>query len=154
MNANHFLNLSSLPEIKTTGWVYLTVPHLACSLEEEVFVLPSSVNTDKAIWLNALFSFLWVRFFSFSSQQKEKKCTNIRLWDEFSTTFDVLVGAVPLLTCLGFAPRSESFAKGPMVQVCSISSLSGLAHTCVVRTQIRSHNGEENCWKHGWNPLE
>ena len=30
-------------------------------------------------------------------------------------------------TCLGFAPRSESFAIEPLVQVCSISSLSGLA---------------------------
>ena len=29
--------------------------------------------------------------------------------------------------CLGFAPRSESFAIEPSVQVCSISSLSGLA---------------------------
>ncbi|MBQ7126849.1 hypothetical protein IJO12_07170, partial [bacterium] len=29
-------------------------------------------------------------------------------------------------TCLGFAPRSESFAIEPSVQVCSISSLSGL----------------------------
>ena len=28
--------------------------------------------------------------------------------------------------CLGFAPRSESFAIEPSVQVCSISSLSGL----------------------------
>ena len=28
--------------------------------------------------------------------------------------------------CLGFAPRSESFAIEPLVQVCSISSLSGL----------------------------
>ena len=28
--------------------------------------------------------------------------------------------------CLGFAPRSESFAIEPTVQVCSISSLSGL----------------------------
>ena len=27
--------------------------------------------------------------------------------------------------CLGFAPRSESFAIEPSVQVCSISSLSG-----------------------------
>ena len=29
--------------------------------------------------------------------------------------------------CLGFAPRSESFAIEPAVQACSISSLSGLA---------------------------
>ena len=32
----------------------------------------------------------------------------------------------PRRDCLGFAPRSESFAIEPMVQVCSISSLSGL----------------------------
>jgi len=30
------------------------------------------------------------------------------------------------IRCLGFAPRSESFAIEPLVQVCSISSLSGL----------------------------
>ena len=29
--------------------------------------------------------------------------------------------------CLGFAPRSNSFAIEPSVQVCSIFSLSGLA---------------------------
>jgi len=40
--------------------------------------------------------------------------------------------------CLGFAPRSESFAIEPLVQVCSISSLSGLTHFVrVVRPQIR-----------------
>ncbi len=39
---------------------------------------------------------------------------------------------------LGFAPRSESFAIEPLVQVCSIPSLSGLTHFVrVVRPQIR-----------------
>ena len=33
---------------------------------------------------------------------------------------------IPLPPCLGFAPRSESFAIEPTVQLRSISSLSGL----------------------------
>ena len=36
-------------------------------------------------------------------------------------------GITPSRPCLEFAPRSESFAIEPSVQVCSISSLSGLA---------------------------
>ena len=36
-------------------------------------------------------------------------------------------------TCLGFAPRSESFAIEPLVQVCSISSLSEFRFAQYVR---------------------
>ena len=48
--------------------------------------------------------------------------------------------------CLGFAPRSESFAFEPMVQVCSISSLSGI-HFRSFRPQIRSQT-EFRCRSH------
>ena len=47
-------------------------------------------------------------------------------------------------SCLGFVPRSNSFAIEPLALVCSIFSLSGLAiFDCVVRPQIRSPIGEE-----------
>ena len=42
--------------------------------------------------------------------------------------------------CLGFPPRSNSFAFEPTVQLCSIFSLSGLTRfTRIVRTEIRSN---------------
>ena len=39
----------------------------------------------------------------------------------------------PQIRCLGFAPRSGSFAKEPTVQVCSIPSLSGIHYVHSVR---------------------
>ena len=47
-------------------------------------------------------------------------------------------------SCLGFVPRSNSFAIEPSALICSLFSLSGLAtFGCVVRSQIRSPNGAD-----------
>ena len=72
----------------------------------------------------------------------EKKLTKCQVFREGRTPHhEVMAGSIPIKqkspqmrtfigggkgNCLGFALRSESFAIEPLVQVCSISSLSGL----------------------------
>ena len=50
----------------------------------------------------------------------------------FKHSFDLFIKKL-LGKCLGFAPRSESFAIEPSVQVCSISSLSEFRFAQYVR---------------------